>query len=83
MAAKARLTAAVSTRALVQRINRKQAEAGRVLKKSRGARLIQDVGDWYVLDVNHNAIVAQRVNVESLGRKLECLAKWEHLEGKD
>jgi hypothetical protein len=73
----AKTMAAVSLRALIQRINRKLALDDEKLKASRGARAIQDLGDYYILDFSRNVISAKYVDPESLGREMEVLAPWE------
>src|SRR5262245_19651816 len=60
----------VSLSALVSRINRKLASGDEKLRKTRGERLRQYVGDWYILNVNLNAITAKHVDVEDLAREL-------------
>lgn len=69
----------VTVRAVVQRINRKLAPEGEVLKTPRSTRLRQEVGDFYVLDVNHNWVTAKDVDPEELGRELEVLRPWEEV----
>jgi len=74
----------VSTRALVQRINRALAADGERLKKTRdrgawGQTAWLDLGDYYVIDLDRNVVVAHHVNLEGEGRKLGVLAEWEAL----
>ena len=69
----------VSTRALVQRINRKLKAEESVLKASRGARAQQDLGDYYLLDWRTNAVHAKDVDPEDLGRELGVLKAWERV----
>jgi hypothetical protein len=71
------LKAGVTMRALIQRINRKLSTDQEVLKKTRGERACQDLGDYYVLNVNRNWIVGKDVAPEALGRKLGVLSAWE------
>jgi hypothetical protein len=77
--------AEVSERALYARINRalKQTgtgETGRALRTSRSARMESSVGHYYVLDLDRNFIVRQRVDLIELARELKVLAPWEKLE---
>lgn len=67
----------VTMRALTQRISRKLAQDDELLKKSVGARLRQDVGEYYVLNVRLNAVTRMNVDPESFGRKLGVLRAWE------
>ena len=73
------MKAPVSTRALIQRINRKLATEQQQLKATRGERWRTELGDYYIIDANHNFVIAQHVDLEKLGRELECLPKWEKL----
>ena len=79
---KAPRTVPITIRALVQRINRKLAEDGEVLKAPRGARALQELGDYYILDINLNAVLHKDVDVEELGRELGALKDYEHVAGE-
>jgi hypothetical protein len=69
----------ITTRALVQRINRALGKRDEVLKITRGERARSDLGDFYVLDVSMNAVVSKDVDPEELGRKLGVLKEWERV----
>jgi hypothetical protein len=71
----------VTQRALLQRIGRKLAQY-QMIRTARGRRAEQDLGRYYVLDVNRNFVVEHHVNLEELGRRLEALAPWEELEAE-
>jgi hypothetical protein len=71
-------TVPVTTRALIQRINRKLAAQGQTLRKARGASCA-GLGDYYVIDTRRNAVTLKRVGLEALGRELEALHPWESL----
>jgi hypothetical protein len=79
----------VSERAIMQRINRKfRSEDGppaRELKKTRGARALLDLGDFYVLNTERNFIDEHHVDPEDLAREMGVLADYEYLaeEGGD
>ena len=73
----------VSTRALVQRINRRLAGKWQRLKTTRGDRAQSELGDYYVIDTKHNSLVATHVNLEAYGRELGALQKWERWEDED
>lgn len=68
----------ISERALLARINRKLTYKNEVLRKTRGL-WYSDLGDYYIMDYSHN-IVAKYINLEELGRQLECLDKSETIE---
>jgi len=70
----------VSKRALVQRINRKLAADDECLKKTRGGRMQQEFGDFYLLDTRINGVIGKDVDPEELGRKLGVLHPGEGVE---
>ena len=70
----------VTMRALLQRLNRKLGAEGEVVKAARGEKARQEMGDFFHLDVDRNAIIATDVDPEQLGRKLGVLHPWERIE---
>jgi hypothetical protein len=79
-------TVPVSSRALIQRINRKLlADAdgditrARQVRTPRGGRAKQDLGDLFLLDVGRSFIVDHHLDLETLGRELKVLEPWEKL----
>jgi hypothetical protein len=62
---------------LVQRINRKLAADDEVLKAARGARLQQEVGQFFIVNVRINGVTGKDVDPEVLGRELGVLKPWE------
>ena len=78
--------ATVSERALIARINRKLAKQGEQLRRARATRdgnhLIPDnnLGWYFIIDVNRNFIVHTHIDLELLGRELDALANWEKLD---
>jgi len=73
-------TVPVSQRALIARINRALKKDDEVLKATRGERWRDEQGDFYILDWRKNWIVYKHVDLEELGRELEVLKPFEHLE---
>lgn len=71
----------VTTRALIQRINRKLSSEMMQLKTTRGERWRNDLGDYYIIDVNKNIVVRAHLDLEELSKELGCLSPWEKLEG--
>jgi hypothetical protein len=71
-------TVPISTRALLQRINRRLAADGEVLKAARTAKVASSVGHYFV--VRGNRIARERINPEALARELGLLADWERVE---
>jgi len=69
----------VSERAIIQRINRVLAKDGEMLKKSRPNKYINELGDFYRLDIRKNFIVEKDVDLQALARETKSLAEWETL----
>ncbi len=59
--------------------NRSLAEDGEVLKTARGARALQDLGEYYVLDLSSNGVLRKDVDLEEFGRNLGALKPFEKL----
>ena len=76
-------TVPVTTRAIVQRINRKLAADGyRRLKQSRGRPwkyLDRDVGKWFLVDGSRNRVERTHVNPEEFAKELGVLQPWERV----
>ena len=70
----------VSTRAIIQRINRKLAKDGDKLRKNRSQRWWPEMGDYYIVDEERNAFIRGHVDLEDLGRELGVLEDWETVE---
>jgi hypothetical protein len=70
----------VSTRALVQRINRKLADEGRRIRAARG-RAVETLGAWYIMNgaPGHEYVFEREVDLETRARELNCLAAFEAL----
>jgi hypothetical protein len=71
--------APVTERALVQRINRRLAKDFETLKAARGGRWRSTTGDYYVVDLQRNAIARTNVDPEALGRELGVLHAYERV----
>jgi hypothetical protein len=72
----------VTTRALVQRIDRLLAKDGQMLKKTRKkSRWFSETGEYFIINFKQNAIVAKDIKLEKLGRELGALKDYEKLEG--
>ena len=71
----------VTMRAVLQRINRTLARRGdhRIKATRGGARLREELGDYYVIAVERHFIVETDVNPEAYGRDLGVLRPWERL----
>lgn len=69
----------VSQKALMQRINRRLAEDGWVVRTSRSSRAVFDLGQHYVLDPSINNIIETHVDLEAFGHELGALRAWEAL----
>jgi hypothetical protein len=73
----ARRKLGVTTRALIQRINRALRTDQEALKTSRGERMRQAVGEHYIINYSMNAVTHHNVDPETLGRDLKVLNAWE------
>ena len=70
----------VSTRALVQRINRKLQKDDEKLKACRrDSRAYHDLGDFYVVDVSTGFVTTKDIDLEGIGREMGVLKPYEHL----
>ena len=56
----------MSERTLQNRINRKLKADGLVVRKTRGARAQQELGDYYVLDTYRNLVVETHADLPML-----------------
>lgn len=74
------MKAQITTRALIQRINRALAKENEVLKTSRTAKMIDSVGDYYTVKINGSCISRVRVDLEKLGRDLGIFKPYEKVE---
>ena len=79
------MKAQVTERALVARVNRKLADKGRQLRRARGFwdgknwHEDNNLGRYFVLDLNRNNIVDHHVDLEEYARIILVLAAWEKL----
>jgi hypothetical protein len=75
---KDRQKVAVSTKALIARINRKLAiRGGEVLKAARSERARIDLGDFYIVCTEIGGVNASHLDLEELGREIGALKAWE------
>ena len=69
----------VTTRAVVQRINRKLKDKGQQLRATRGASARSHLGDYYVIDHERNFVIDQHAILKTWARDLGVLQPWEEL----
>lgn len=63
----------------MQRINRALRSKGRLLKKcSPASHWLNELGEFYVIDLNRNEVVDTRVDLHRLGVELGVLKPWEN-----
>lgn len=68
----------ITERALIQRINRKLGHDNQRLQTTRDtSRWIHDLGRYSIVDLQRNAICAQDVDLQELGKELGVLRAWE------
>ncbi len=70
----------VTRRAAIQRINRKLKPDMEQLCAARGERAQLDLGDYYVVDFQRNAVMQMHVDVEAMARQLGVLKEWEQVD---
>lgn len=70
----------ITERALFQRINRRLKQDNEQLRTARSTSVEQSVGQYFIVDLNRNAITTQYVDLEKLGRELGVIQPWEELE---
>lgn len=63
----------VTERALVARINRKLAQEGEQMHRTRGERWRGDLGCFYITDTRTHALIAASCTPEGVGRELGVL----------
>ena len=73
----------VSILSVIQRINRRLAEEGKVLKKTRSTTGRQRLGDYYLLDRQSNEVVQDHVDLLVVAQQLAVLQPWEMLQEED
>lgn len=66
--------------ALFQRLRRRLAKDGHILKATRGERYRHDLGDFFTVDEWNNVVVDRQINLEPLGRELGVLKAYEQME---
>lgn len=70
----------VSERALKARIQRKLAPNLKSLKSCRpDSKWHNELGDYYLMDLDRNTIIRKRVGLESLAKELDVIADHEEL----
>ena len=67
----------ISQRALLQRLNRKLADEKLIVKKTRGEKLVREVGNYFLLDLHRNRIAEKDVDLPAMGRERGGLEPWE------
>lgn len=69
----------VSERALMARVNRSLADSHGMVKKARGEYARRELGEFYLLDFNRNAILRQDLDLEDYAREIKVLLPYEKL----
>lgn len=70
----------VTEKQLVARINRRLIDNGQQVHRCRPGRLHHELGDYYLRDVDMNAILDKRLDIEDLGRELGVLRACDRLQ---
>ena len=69
----------VSHAALIARINRRLIHDDKRLYKSRSEMARADLGEWYIVNVNRNLVVAKDVDPEEFAREIGVLTPYERV----
>lgn len=70
----------ISSRALMQRINRRLAKEGEVLRTSRGTSEIHNLGNYFIVDLRTNSVTAHQIDdLEGLAREIGVIKPYEEL----
>lgn len=80
MEKKKNVTISVDKRVLMQRINRRLLKENQALRASRGWREQSNLGDFYLLDLYKNAVIAFRMSkkeIEDMAREIGALKPYE------
>jgi len=75
--------AAVTMRAMLQRLNRRLAKEHKMVKRPRGRGDNPHLGRFFVVDTSSKLVVDTKVSpkrLEEMARQLGCLAAWEEVE---
>lgn len=67
----------ISERALLQRLNRRLADEGKEVRKTRGIFAVRELGDFYIC--NSDTVLSDHINLQALARKLDCIMPYEEL----
>ena len=67
----------ITTAALIARINRKLKHDFEALRTARGARMRMAVGEYYIVNLQSNAVLHHDIDPESYGRDFGVLRDWE------
>jgi hypothetical protein len=70
----------VSRQALIARVNRRLAKQNESLRRCpENRRDYRTLGDFYILDISRNAVLAKHVDLQKLAKKLGSLKPGERL----
>ena len=69
----------VTESALVKRLNRKLDKDYRSIRKSRGQRVVQELGTYYLLDTYNNSVVDTFLDLEEMGKEHKVLHELEKI----
>lgn len=60
----------ISKSALVQRINQLLAENHVMVRKTKRGKWHDDLGDYYIVDYDHNVVIERHVDLVKKGKEL-------------
>jgi hypothetical protein len=71
-------TIPISTRAVVQRVNRLLKAEGKELRRTRGVFAERDFGDYHI--ICDGTVISDHIDLEEFARKNGALEPYEHLQ---
>lgn len=70
----------ITNHAAKMRLRRYLAKQGMKLGTARNARFREELGEFYTIDINHNAVRDTHVDIEGYGRSVGVIEDYEAVE---
>ena len=74
------MKAQVSRRAIEARVHRALGNEGQLLFKTRGGRALQQLGEYYVVDIDKNIVKKHHCSLKGMAKDLNCIAGHEVMD---
>jgi hypothetical protein len=69
----------VTTRSLIQRINRALGPDQILKSNRRSDRMSEELGVYYVLDIKQKIVIQRHVDLVQIAKRLNAIEPWEYL----